>query len=333
MDVSAWPVGDHKWVERYRMSMVGKHVPVLILEEREHELLDALRETGVSAAELFGNADVLATEDASELATVNEAVRTSLGGGLRPALREVGGTLVGVGAVAVLLTIIRHGWSVEMDTAHSLVAAGVLAASVGWVVARALFSAGRSVLAFGSQAAAGAIAIAGIAAAANLGSGHIAVSNAPVPLLALAMLAPGVIVLVVGGRMPQQALRESWDDIEWLRRFRDGLRARLMPAGAARGHVLEIEQVLGSKGTSAFEEFGHPLALAREVAASDQIARSRRWWASTIAATGGPLVIATLVLANQSWATLSIPVAVALAAVAIGALGRGWVRRPWREGQ
>lgn len=334
VNVKTWPVGDQKWVERYRLSMSGKHVPSPTLEERERELLEAVREAAVPAAELFGNADVLAAEDASELATADEAVRTSLGGGLRPALWEVGNTLVGIGTVAVLLMVIRHGWSVDIDTAHALVAASVLVVFVGWVVVRALFSAGRSVLAAGALASAGAIAIAGITAAANLGSGHIAASNVPVPLLTLALLAPGVVALVVAGRMPQQALRDSWDDAKWLRRFRGGLRARLMSAGTARGHVAEIEQALGAGETmSAYEEFGHPLALAREVAAADHVARARRWWASIIAGTGGPLVIAALVLANQSWGALTIPVAVALAAVAVGALGVGWGRRPWAERQ
>ncbi|WP_245580286.1 hypothetical protein [Arthrobacter castelli] len=329
----AWPVVDQKWVERYRMSMVGKHVPALTLEERERELLDAVREAEVPATELFGDAGELAAEDATELATVDEAVRASLGGGLRPALREVGHTLVGIAAVAVLLVIIRHGWSVDIDIAHALVAAGVLIVFVGWVVTRALFSSGRSISAAGALVFAAAIAIAGIVAAANLGSGHIAAHNVPVPLLALVVLTPGIVALVVAGRMPQPALRESWDDARWLDRFRGGLRSRLMPAGTARGHVAEIEQALGSRRTSAYEEFGHPLALARELAAADQVARARRWWASTIAGTGAPLVIAALVLANQSWGTLTIPVAVVLAAVAALALGLGWGRRPWAKAQ
>ena len=130
-DTAAWPVGDQEWVARYRMSMADKHVPAPALEERERELLDAVREAEVPAAELFGGVDALAAEDAAELATVEEEVRGSLGGGLRPALREVGHTLTGIGVVAVLLMIIRHGWSVDIDIAASLVAGGVLVVFVG----------------------------------------------------------------------------------------------------------------------------------------------------------------------------------------------------------
>ena len=83
------------------------------------------------AAELFGDARTLATEDAAELATVDEMVRTSLGGGLKPALREIAGTWVGIGAVAVLIMVLRHGWSVDLDVAHVLVAASVAAALPG----------------------------------------------------------------------------------------------------------------------------------------------------------------------------------------------------------
>lgn len=331
--VKAWPVGDQKWVARYRTSMSGKRVPAFSLDERERELLAAVREAEVPAVALFGDADALAAEDAAELATADEAVRTSLGGGLRPALWEVGGTLVGIGAVVVILMIIRHGWSVDMDTAPALVGASMLVVFVGWVVGRALFSAGRSASAVGALVAAVAVALAGIASAANLGSGHIAASDVPVPLLAPAMLAPGVIALVVASRMPQQALRDSWDDTEWLRRFRGGLRARLTPAAAARGHVAEITHALGSGGTSAYAEFGHPLTLARELAAADQVARARRWWVSTIAGTGTPLVPAALVVSSQSWGTLSIPVAVALVLAAAVVLGVRWDDRPWAKGQ
>lgn len=328
-----WPVGDQEWIARYRMSMAGKHVPALSLEERERELLDAVREIKAPAAELFGDAEELASEDAAELTTVDEAVRTSLGGGLRPALREVGGMLVGIGAVAALLLIIRSGWSVDIDTALTLVAASVLVVFVGWVVGRALFSAGRSASAVGALGVAGALAVAGIASAADLGSGNIAASDVPVPLLALGMLAPGVATLVVASRMPQQVLCESWDDLEWLRRFRGGLRARLMPAATARGHVAEIEQTLAAGGTSAYSEFGHPLALAREVAAADRAARARLWAVSTIAAAGAPLGIAVLVLANQSWGTLTVPVTVALVLVGAITLVFGWRGRPWTKGQ
>lgn len=331
--MKTWPTRDQKWVAHYRTSMAGKNVPAVALQEREQELLDAVCEAELPAAELFGDADRLAAEDVAELATAGEAVRTSESGGLRPALREVGGALMGIGGVSVLLLILRSGWSVDIDIAHVLVAASVVVVFVGWIAGRALFSAGRSVAMTGALVSAGAAALAGIAWAATLGGGHIAASDVPVPLLGLGMLTPGVVVLVVASRMPQQTLREDWDDADWLPCFRTGLRAELVPGATARGHVAEIKQAMGATGDSAYAEFGHPLVLARELAEADRTARSRRWWLSTIAGTGTPLVLAALIFSMESWGTLTIPVVVILLLGAFVTPVVGWGNRPWTKQQ
>ncbi|WP_226830808.1 hypothetical protein [Brevibacterium sp. FME17] len=309
--------------------MTGKHVPASAVDERERELLDAVRGARLPAEELFGDAADLAAEDVAELATTEEAVLTSQGGGLRPALIEVGGTLLGIGAVAAVLTAVRSGWSVDIGVAHSLVAVGVLIAFLGWVVGRAVFAGGRSATTVGVLVATGAVAVACIATAASVGLDRVIAHDVSVPLLALGLLLPGIAVLVGGSRMPRQGLRESWPDAEWLRRFRGGLRAGLVPAATARGHVAEVEQVLPSAGSSAASEFGHPLVLAREIAQGNRVARTRRWWLSTGTGTGTPLVIAALVLANGSWDALTIPVAVILLLSALITPVVGWQDRPW----
>jgi hypothetical protein len=328
-----WPATDQQWLARYRASMVGKHVPTVALEERELELLNAVCEADLPAAELFGDAHRLAAEDVTELATAGEAVRTSEGGGLRPALKEAGGTLLGIGIVSVLLIALRNGWSADINVAHLLVAVSVVVVFVGWVAGRACFSAGRAVAMIGALMTAGTLAVMGIASAAALGNGHLAASEVPVPFLCLALLTPGVITLVLASRMPQQVLRTSWDDTDWLRRFRGGLRARLVPASTARGHVAEIKQSLRARGESSYEEFGHPLVLAREIADADRTARSRRWWLSTLVGTGSPLVIAAFVIATQSWGALTTPVVVILLLGSFVTLAAGWRRRPWSQEQ
>jgi len=309
--------------------MTDRNVSALALDERESELAGTVHEMKVPAAELFGDAEELACEDAAELATVEEEVRTSLAGGLQPALKEVGGMLMGVGIVTSLILIIRSGWSVDIDTALVLIGASVLVAFVGWVIARVLFASGRSAAAVGAGVGAGVVAVAGIASAANVGAGHIAASAVPLPLLVAGLLSPGTATLVIADRMPRQELRENWDDSQWLRRFRGGLRARLVPAVTARGHVAEIEQTLAAGGMSAYSEFGHPLTLAHEVARADKSARRRLWAVSTSAAVGAPLCLAVLVVANQSWGMLTIPVVVAFFLMAAGAFVVGWGRRPW----
>lgn len=328
--IEEWPAGDQAWVRRYRLAITGKHVPASSVLAREEELLDATRETGLPAAELFGDAKTLAIEDAAELATTDEIVRTSLGGGLKPALREVAGTWVGIAAVAVVIMILRHGWLVDLDVGHVLIAASVAAGYLGWKAWRALFTAGRAGLAGGTLIAVGTVVVAGLASAANLGPGHIAASNVPVLILAPSLLGPGIVVLLVLSRMPQHALRSSWDDDAWLHRFRGGLRARLMPSVTARGHVAEVEQALTCAGNSAYAEFGHPLSFARELAAADRATRARQWWAVTTSNTIGPLLLAGLMLTNQSWGILTVPVAACFVLSAVVAFSAGWSDRPGR---
>jgi len=330
-DDRTWPEGDREWAARYRTRITGKHVPAYVLDERERDLLDAVRRTGISAEELFGDAADVAAEDVAALATTEEAVRTSQGSGLRPALIEVGGTLLGIGAVAAALMLVRSGWSVDIRVGFSLVALGVLIAFLGWVVGRASFAGGRSATTVGVLVTTGALAVACIATAASVSPDRVVASDVPAPLLALGLFAPGIVVLVGASRMPRQPLRESWGDAEWLRRFRGGMRAGLIPAATARGHVAEIEQALASAGSTADSEFGHPLVLAREITQVDRTARARRWWLSMIAGTGTPLVIAALVIANGSWGALTIPVAGMLLLSALITPVAGWVDRPWAK--
>lgn len=310
MDQQAWPEQDRAWVARYRSAITGKHVPATVLEHREGELLEAVRAAGLPAAEVFGSADDLAAEDASELATTDEQVRVSEGGGLRPALREVGGTLTAGGGVAVVSIAVRHGWYVDVDLESVLVAASVLAAFLGWVVGRSLFSAGRPVWMASVLLAVTAAAAVGIAMAVGVGPDVVLAGDVPLLPLGAGLLAPGVVVLVVTARMPQQTLRTDWDDAEWLRRFRGGLTSRLVPRAAARAHVAEVEQQVSSSGVPAYVEFGHPLVLAREVAAAEQTARARRWWLTTVAGTLAPLVIGVLILINDSWGPLTTPLGI-----------------------
>ncbi len=328
MDGRTWPVGDQEWVGRYRAAIAGKSVPEPVLREREDELLAAARAAELPAQQLFGDAGELAADDAADLATEDEAVRASLGGGLRPALREVGGSVTAIGAVATVILFVRGGGEVDVDVALGLIAASVLVLFVGWILARTFVSAGRPASGVAAMVIAGATALAGIAVAVAAGPGRTQGTDVPVVLLAVVMVAPGIAMLVASSRMPQQELRESWADDEWLHRFRGALRARLVPAAASRGHVTEIQQATASGATSAYEEFGHPVALARVVADADRTARSRRWWVSTVAGVAAPSGLALLVLANHSWGAMTFPLAAVLVLVAGTRLVVGWGARP-----
>lgn len=331
VDQRTWPERDRRWVARYRTAIAGKHVPTAVLERREDELLDAVCAAGLSAAEVFGDAVDLAEEDAAELATTDEAVRTSEGGGLRAALHEVGGTLAGISAVAVVTISARNGWHVDVELAAILVAVSVTAAFIGWVVGRSLFSAGRPIWMAGVLLASLAVAVAGIATAASVGPDLVVASDVPVLLLGVGLLTPGVVALVVASRMPQQTLRLDWDDAEWLRRFRGGLASRLVPKATARAHVVEVKQQASSSGAPAHVEFGHPLVLARDVAGADRTARARRWWLTTVAGTGAPLVIGPLILVNDSWGALTIPLGAVFLLVGLSRPVIAWGGRPWAQ--
>ncbi|MFN3600824.1 MAG: hypothetical protein ACK4UY_05480 [Dietzia sp.] len=306
--------------------MTGKNVARETVDERERELRAVVLRAGGSAVELFGDAQELAEDDAAELVTATDVVRTGEGGGLRSACREVGDTLLGVGAVSVVLLAIRSGWRVDVDVALVLVAVSVAVLIAGVTIGRTLFAAGMTGAMTGVLSLAGVLAAVGIATAASMGTGHIAVHDAPVLVLAVGMLAPGIAVRALGSLAPRPALREDWDDARWLERFRGGLRARLVPAAVARGHVAEIAASSGSGTASA--EFGHPLVLARELADADRTARMRRWWVSIVTGTGIPLVVAAMVVAGNGWGAWTIPVAVLLMMVALISLLLGWSARP-----
>lgn len=328
MDVREWPTQDREWVARYQSLMVGQHVPAVVVEERQRELLDSVRAAGLSAIDLFGDADELATEDAIEFSSTAEAVLTSEGGGLKRGLREVGGTLLALGMGATALLLLRNGWFVDVDIASLWVVASVLVLFVGWTIIKQLFAAGLSIPSVGAVVATGALACGGMVVARNVGVGHIAASDVSVPLLGFGLLTPGVVALLTASRLPQPILRETWSDEEWLRRFRAGLRARLVPAVTAHNHVTEIEQTMRSETTSISQEFGHPLVLSRELAGADRAARARLWWASTIVGTGTPLVIAALILTVGTWGALTIPLAVVLLLSSVLTPALGWKDQP-----
>lgn len=323
-----WPERDRAWADRYRASMAAKHVPVESLDARERELLTAVLAEELPAEHLFGPADSLAAEDATEVVTVEEAVLSAEGGGARKLVGELGAALVAFSVISGVLMVIRGGWSTDLDVAVIAVIGGVAAVGLAWTAGRALFAAGHTRAAIAAVAGAVAVAVVCVAYAANLGGGHLLAHDVPTLLVTAALMVPGLALLLFGSRMPKPTLREHWTDEEWLSRFRSALRGRLVPAVAARGHVAEIEQALGNGDTSAFSEYGHPLILAREIANSDHGARARRWWLSMLGGSVLPAVLAVLIALSRTWGTLTIPVVVVLALLAMISFAAGWGDRP-----
>ena len=326
-----WPTRDREWATQYRASMGDERIPAAALHEREEQLLSSVRVVNLPAAELFGEASVLAKKDSAELATVDGAVRVSAAGGLRPALLELGRLGAALGAVGALFTLGRSGWFVNIDVAIVLIGVSIALSLVGWVAIRALFAAGRLVVMTGATIIIGALILVSIALAASVGPGVIAATDVPVPLFTLALIAPGGIIFLLANRMAQKASHEVWDDAEWLRRFRSGLRSRLMPAVVARTYVAKFEQVIATANSSAGARFGHPLTLARKVADADESTRARRWWMSTVVGMGLPIIVAISILLSNSWGKLTVPTVTMLFLIAVLTPTFGWADRPWAQ--
>ncbi|MCC2315044.1 hypothetical protein [Cellulomonas xiejunii] len=323
-----WPDRDRPWLDRYRAGVAGAQIPPDVLAQRECDLLAALLEAGEPAADVFGDPAEVAAEDVAELATDDEAVRRSEGGGARPVLQEIAGSLIGFALVAVLAVAVRHGGAVDVDAASVLVAAAVLAGLTAWRVARACRAAGRSAPAAGAVVAGAALAVAALTAASALGE-RVLVHDAPLLALAPVMLAPGVALLAVARSLPEPRLRDDWDDDQWLRRFRVALRARLVPRDSVRGHVMEVQETLRAQGVSAADEYGHPLVLARRLAAADRTARARRWWLTVAGGVAVPLAVAAQTLVLGKWEWMTVPLTLLLVGGAVVALAMSWGSRPW----
>ena len=105
---------------------------------------------------------------------------------------------------------------------------------------------------------------------------------------------------------------------------------RLVSSATAQGHVDEVRQTIRSGTASAFEEFGHPLVLARELADADRTGRTRRWWVTVVAGPGTSLGCAVLTHVNDSWGAATTPLVVVFGLIAVVGLLVRWGDRPWR---
>jgi hypothetical protein len=323
-----WPATDRPWLDRYRGALAAHAVPDAARERRERELLEAVIASGEPAERVLGEARAVAAEVAAELATREEEVVRSEAS-LRPAVVQLGGTLLGLALVAAATLGVRAGWTFDLALAELLVAAGVAAFLVLWTI-------GRSLLAGGRPGATTAVVIAGIATAvggavlaARVGPGQVLLADAPTLLAALVLALPGVALLVVARRMRAARLREDWSDDAWLRRFRGALRSRLVPRARVEAHVTEAASVVAEAGEgAAHREFGHPLAYARELADADARSRSRRWRLAALAGVGAPLAVAALVLVTPGSDAIEWLELVVLALLALVGAVSAWRSRP-----
>lgn len=323
-----WPTADRAWLDRYRGALSVHAVPDAAREERERELLEAVVASGEPADRVLGEPRSVAAEVAAELATRDEEVVRSEAS-LRPAVLQLGGTLLALALVAAATLAARAGWSFGLGLAELLVATGVAAFLVIWTVGRSLLAGGRPGATTAAILAGVAIAVGCVALAARVGPGRVLLEDVPTPLAALVMLLPGAALLVLASRMPATRLREEWSDDAWLRRFRGGLRSRLVPASRIEAHVAEAASVIAQAGErSAYREFGHPLAYARELADVDAQSCARRWRLAAAAGVGAPLAIAALILLTPGTDAVEAFELLVLAVLALVGAASAWRSRP-----
>lgn len=329
--VPRWPERDDAWLGRYRRSLAGQPVPRDVAEERERELLAAVIEADAPAEAILGDPAELAAMDAAELADGAKEMIRAEGGTPRSTVINVGGTGLAIGLLASITVLVERGWSLEVNLATSLVGAGVAAAFIAWAVASGCYWGGQLGGVLASIALGVAALTAGIVMAVLVGNDHVLASDVPTLLVGAALLLPGIALLIIGGTM-REHLRTDWNDDEWLQRFRNGLRTRLLPAEAARGHIAEAVQTIAHEGEgSAYREFGHPLVYARALAQADRSSRGRRWWLSAVGTIGGPLALLALMPFTDTGSVLRIPFAVLLGIRALLGTTNLWPTRPWKR--
>lgn len=331
MTTKVWPQRDARWLGLYRGSIAGKPVPRDVAEARERELLVAVLEAEAPADEVLGDPAELAALDATELAGGEEELIREDGGTPRTTVINVGGTGLAIGLVVSISMLVRSGWSLDVNLAVILVGGGTAVAFIAWAVASGCYGGGRlggvfAAIVLGVVAGSG-----GIVMAVLVGNDHVLVRDVPTLLVGAALLMPGVALLIIGGNL-RERLQEDWSDGEWLQRFRNGLRTRLLPAEAARGHIAEVVQTIARGGDgSANREFGHPLVYARALAQANRHSRGRRWWVSAVGTIGWPLAFLALMLLIDTGSALRIPFAVLFGLGAVAGTAALWPTRPWKR--
>ncbi|MGX9294881.1 hypothetical protein [Tsukamurella paurometabola] len=275
MAVDDWPEGDRPWAARYILGLAKAGVSLDVSSSRQEELITAVEAAEEPAAELFGNPDVLAAEDAAELAVSDAEAMATESAGVRDALEFGGVSLIFVGLIAAVMVLLGGG-RVDVTVGRVALVSAIAAAVVLGGAASMQFMAGRLKVA-GLLAALAVLAV-GVGGSQVEWSGRstVLIGGLPAWAAAIGLLLPGVVVLVVARAVPARVPRTTFDDEEWFSRFRGVLLAKGTPRAVVREHERTLREGLS---TRAFDEYGRPDALALRLVADDPATPSRRlWW-------------------------------------------------------
>ncbi|ADG77114.1 putative protein OS=Tsukamurella paurometabola (strain ATCC 8368 / DSM / CCUG 35730 /CIP 100753 / JCM 10117 / KCTC 9821 / NBRC 16120 / NCIMB 702349/ NCTC 13040) OX=521096 GN=Tpau_0473 PE=4 SV=1 [Tsukamurella paurometabola] len=335
MALDDWPERDRRWAARYILCLAVKQdVSYEASEARQAELIAAVESAGLPAAELFGDPDEAAAADGADIRSSEPPPAPLLGGGRQDGIDAMGVAYLTVGVPAAILVPMVGGARVDVTVGTVALMAGIVialfAGGAAWSAAAEGYP--RRAMALGLTAVAAALFAASQVSWPN--RADVLVAGLPSWIAVPAILAPGIVALVVArfvSNEPRQA--EEYTDDQWFMRFRDVLRSRWVSADVIDEHVRSLRADLPDVST-ATEEYGDPVALARRLANDDSAADRRRWtWKAAAFAVFAFLVlfgaITSLIGDGPSWGVLA-PIAVVFL-YAPTAL-KSWRSRPRKAG-
>lgn len=329
-----WPERDLSWQAAYLWAVTRPEVSSEAIAARLDELRDAVLEAGVPAEELFGDPAALAADDAAELGSEEEAVRSSFGSGAKHTLLLIGVILLMPVIPLLIVLLISTGWEIDL-TARALAFSGCLALLLAsCAVIRALHDAGRPKGVVAMIAVAALLLVAAVAVAMTTDSLPLLAHDVPTLLVGLGAAVPGAALLLISSLLPDAPLREEWSDEQWTRRFRAALLSRGLSRHQAAERVRELQTDRGATAGSAFEEYGHPVAFARRLTEHAPDAKKRRWMAGGAAELLVPALMLVIGATSTDfwWWVRVLMVGIGAAWLVLNARSV-WGSRPWKAAE
>ncbi|RDH12889.1 hypothetical protein [Tsukamurella pulmonis] len=278
MALDDWPERDRRWAARYILCLAKEGVTLEASDARQSELIAAAEAAGAPAADVFGDPDELAAEDAKDFADADVVAMAEDGFGLREALAYAGVALVFLGAIAGVFVLAKGATDrVDITAGPVVLMVGIAVALVAGSAASMFFSTGRLRAACGWAAVAVVGVLVGGSQVSWSGRHAVLVAGVPRWPIIAALLVPGLLSILLSRAIPERSSQDAWTDEAWFIRFRGVLVSKGVPSVTVREHERSLRE--GLTGTSAFAEYGRPDALGHRLAAEDPAAAGRRiWW-------------------------------------------------------
>ncbi|BDD80733.1 hypothetical protein TPB0596_04960 [Tsukamurella pulmonis] len=316
MALDDWPERDRRWAARYILCLAKEGVTLEASDARQSELIAAAEAAGAPAADVFGDADLLAAADASDIAQSWVPTASISTGGLRSRLDAVGFVLLFLG-LAASIVVVSGGATSDITFRGVVLAAIVAAATFLGGEGMGAFAEGRLRTAAALVVGCVGVIVGGVALMMAVGADRILVADAPWWITIPALFVPGALLIVAARLVPAQGpTRKPLTADEWFGRFRGALLSAGVSAGATREH----ERTLRSDSVDVGQEYGDPVVFARRLAAQDDSAidrrRSRKTWGIVLLVALLAFNLATSESDGALWGFQVVLVVLAAAALA-----------------